>query len=57
MQFLSIPILWNLTRIILQYLELTSGLRRGELLALLWKDLNVKERTLSVTKSVCRIDH
>ena len=39
------------------YLELTSGLRRGELLALLWKDLNVKERTLSVTKSVCRIDH
>ena len=57
MQFLSIPILWNLTRIILQYLELTSGLRRGELLALLWKDLNVKDRTLSVTKSVCRIDH
>ena len=39
------------------YLELSSGLRRGELLALLWKDLNVKERTLSVTKSVCRIDH
>ena len=39
------------------YLELTSGLRRGELLALLWKDLNVKDRTLSVTKSVCRIDH
>ena len=39
------------------YLELSSGLRRGELLALLWKDLNVKGRTLSVTKSVCRIDH
>lgn len=39
------------------YLELSSGLRRGELLALLWKDLNVKDRTLSVTKSVCRIDH
>ena len=39
------------------FLELSSGLRRGELLALLWKDLNVKDRTLSVTKSVCRIDH
>ena len=26
------------------YLELTSGLRRGELLALLWTDLNVKEK-------------
>ena len=34
------------------YLELTSGLRRGELLALLWSDLNIEKRTISVTKSV-----
>lgn len=37
------------------YLELTSGLRRGELLALLWSDLDVEKRTISVTKSVSRI--
>ena len=36
------------------YLELTSGLRRGELLALLWADLNVKEKCLTVSKSVSR---
>ena len=30
---------------------------KRQLLALLWKDLNVKDRTLSITKSVCRIDH
>ncbi len=34
------------------YLELTSGLRRGELLALLWSDLDIEKRTISVTKSV-----
>lgn len=34
------------------YLELTSGLRRGELLALLWSDLDVEQRTVSVSKSV-----
>ena len=34
------------------YLELTSGLRRGELLALLWSDLDVEKRTISVTKSL-----
>ncbi len=34
------------------YLELTSGLRRGELLALLWSDLDVEHRTISVNKSV-----
>ena len=34
------------------YLELTSGLRRGELLALLWTDLNLDRHTISVSKSV-----
>ena len=34
------------------YLELTSGLRRGELLALLWEDLDIAERTISVTKTL-----
>lgn len=34
------------------YLELTSGLRRGELLALLWSDLDVEKKTVSVTKQV-----
>ena len=36
--------------------ELSSGLRRGELLALQWDDLNVKDRILSVSKQVTRID-
>ena len=38
------------------FLELSSGLRRGELLALLWDDMNVKDRILSVSKQVTRID-
>ena len=38
------------------FLELSSGLRRGELLALLWDDLNVKDHILSVSKQVTRID-
>lgn len=38
------------------YLELTSGLRRGELLALLWTDLDVEHMTISVTKQVNRIN-
>lgn len=38
------------------YLELTSGLRRGELLALLWTDLDVESMTISVTKQVNRIN-
>ena len=38
------------------FLELFSGLRRGELLALQWDDLNVKDRILSVSKQVTRID-
>jgi len=34
------------------YLELTSGLRRGELLALLWTDLDIQNRTISVSRQV-----
>ena len=34
------------------YLELTSGLRKGEIAALLWSDLNVENCTLSVTKQL-----
>lgn len=37
------------------YLELTTGLRRGELLALLWTDLDIGAKTISVTKQVNRI--
>ena len=37
------------------YLELTTGLRRGELLALQWTDLDIENRTLTVTKQVNRI--
>lgn len=36
------------------YLELTSGLRKGELLALLWSDLDVERNSISVAKSVSR---
>ena len=36
------------------YLELTTGLRRGELLALRWEDLDVQSCTLSINKSVAR---
>ena len=32
------------------------GLRRGELLALRWEDLDVQNRTLSINKSVARQD-
>ena len=38
------------------YLELSSGLRRGELLALQWEDLNVKEQILTVNKQVTRME-
>lgn len=37
------------------YLELTAGLRRGELMALLWEDVDVEAKTISVSKSVCRL--
>ena len=36
------------------FLELTSGLRRGELIALEWNDLNVTTRMLTVNKQVYR---
>ena len=36
------------------YLELSTGLRRGELVALLWSDLNLQTKTLIVSKSVSR---
>ena len=32
------------------YLELVSGLRKGELVALLWDDLDVENRTIFVSK-------
>ena len=35
---------------------MSSGLRRGELLALQWEDLNVKERILTVNKQVTRME-
>ena len=38
------------------YLELTTGLRRGELLALLWTDLDAENMTISVNKQVNRIN-
>jgi len=34
------------------FLELSSGLRRGELLALLWSDLDMRKLTISVNKQV-----
>lgn len=32
------------------YLELVSGLRKGELVALLWSDLDVQNKTISISK-------
>jgi len=36
------------------YLELVSGLRKGELVALLWSDLDVEHKTISVSKQYVR---
>lgn len=36
------------------YLELVSGLRKGELAALRRDDLNIKHRTISVSKQYVR---
>ena len=38
------------------YLELVSGLRKGELTALLWSDLDITDKTISVSKQVNRIN-
>ena len=38
------------------YTELTTGLRRGELLALQWSDLDLDAGTLSVTKQVYEVN-
>lgn len=38
------------------YVELTTGLRRGELLALQWSDLNFDTGELRITKQICRIN-
>ena len=38
------------------YLELTTGIRRGELVALLWDDLDLEKQTLTVSKSAGRIN-
>ena len=39
------------------YFLLWTGLRRGELLALQWKDINLEERTVSITKSVIYVSN
>ncbi|MFQ8837818.1 MAG: hypothetical protein ACLR8L_08055 [Oscillospiraceae bacterium] len=36
------------------YLELISGLRKGELVALQWTDLDIENRTISVSKRAGR---
>ena len=36
------------------FLELTSGVRKGELVALLWSDLDVEHKTISVSKQAVR---
>ena len=38
------------------YLELTTGLRRGELVVLLWDDLDLEKQTLAASKSAGRIN-
>ena len=39
----------------MMFLELCSGLRKGELIALLWSDLDVQNRTISVSKQSVRV--
>ncbi len=38
------------------FLELTTGMRKSELVALQWTDVNWKERTISVSKQAYKID-
>ena len=37
------------------FLELCSGLRKGELVALLWSDLDVERQTISISKQAVRV--
>lgn len=39
------------------YMALYTGMRRGELLALEWKDIDIEKRTISVNKSVYFVDN
>lgn len=38
------------------YIELATGLRRGELLGLKWEDINLDQGSLRIQRQVCRID-
>lgn len=38
------------------YLELTTGIRRGELVARFWDDLDLENQTLTISKSAGRIN-
>ena len=38
------------------FLELTTGMRKSELVALQWSDVNWKERTISVSKQAYKLD-
>ena len=38
------------------FLELTTGMRKSELAALQWSDLDRKQQTVSVSKQVCKVD-
>lgn len=42
---------------LLAVMAIYTGLRRGELLALTWDDIDIKERTISVTKSLYHINN
>lgn len=39
------------------YLELTTGLRLGEICALTWDDLDIENKTINVNKSVMRVNN